>query len=568
MDECEYVHTRTRKDIGRTVHFEDAPTVDTAWLEPDPDLLSSFTHVHEVTKTLDTMPVYSVHTVNTDHVEVHSRGQVHFEGGWSKEIDPAEPQDTAKWTKRLDKDPQFAPIVTKLCHRMKKIVGDNKIIDLYDSSAGKSSAAPLELQTFKSDSIALFKDPHASAGITRAVSRISWHPDPVGRFVSSYTSSHLNPSFSPFSYIWECDLPNQPLLALCPSSPLLSIQMYQRNGDLIVGGCIDGFVNFFDTRVSGSPAATSSYDHSHTEGVSDVSWILSKTHSEIVSTSTDGRVIWWDIRQLASGPVETCDITPYSGTCIEWQQEAGPTKFLIGTQEGIVMSLNKRPKKPIDIGGWFGSEDKGGSLKHTGPVISVKRNMFHPKYFLSVGGDNCIKLWLEDIKSPIFETPRCESQYLCGAWSPSRASVFVSGRMDGVVDFCDYSLAMGPSSYMHKVSEYPIMSVSMESKGRMLAAGDACGTITLLNLSDELAVPIINEKIIMGSILEREQRREKNLDTLRKQQQTNASVSSMIHTTNGSSKRIDQHQYMTRETEWFNNLGLVINPDDMSIRTS
>ena len=563
MEDCEYVHTRTRKDLGRVCRFVDATSVTTATVQPDADMLSTFGHIHELTAALDTMPVYSVHSVNTDRVEVHSKGQSHIEGGWPREIDPSEPQDTAKWRKRLDKDPQFGPTVAKLCSKMKKVLDDNKTIDLF-GSIGASVTDPLGVQTFKSDSAALFKDPLGN----RTVSRLSWHPDSLGRFAASYIGvAYDAPERSCFSYLWECDLPNQPLLTLVPSSSLLCLQMYTRNGDLIIGGCEDGSVNFFDIRTSQNPVAFTLYEHSHTDSVSDVSWILSKTHSEVVSTSTDGRVMWWDVRQLTAGPVEVCELSSYAGTSIEWQQEAGPTKFLIGTEEGVVLTLNKRPKKPIEIGGWFGVDDKGGSLKHSGPVLSIKRNMFHPKYFLSVGGDNCIKLWLEDLKSPIFETPSCTSQYLSGAWSPSRACLFVGSRNDGVVDFFDYSLGMGACSYSHKVSEHPINTIAMESKGRMLAAGDATGTITLLQLSDELSSPIPNEKNLMASILEREQRREKNLDTLRKQQMS-SSATSAGSANNRNAKRIDQQQYLIRESEWQTIVGLKIDPEDMSIRTS
>jgi len=565
MDDCEYVHTRTKKDIGRLCEFENVSGLANASVDANAELLSTFGHIHEINASLDTMPTYSVHSINTDRVEVHSRGQVHIEGGWPREIDSSEPQDTAKWRKRLDKDPQFAPTVAKLCNKMKKVLEDNKTIDLF-GGIGSASVDPLGVQTFKSDSAALFKDPHGH----RTVSRVSWHPDSLGRFAASYlnVSGTESKKESCFSYLWECDLPNQPMLTLTPSSSLLSIQMYTRNGDLIIGGCSDGSVNFFDIRTSTNPVACTLYEHSHTDSVSDVSWILSKTHSEIVSTSTDGRVMWWDVRQLASGPVETCDLTPYAGTAIEWQQEAGPTKFLIGTEEGVVLSLNKRPKKPIETGGWFGVEDKGGSLKHSGPVLSVKRNMFHPKYFLSVGGDNCIKVWLEDLKSPIFETPHCGSQYLSGTWSPSRPSLFVGSRHDGVIDFFDYSLGMGPSSYSHKVSESPVSTLAMEPKGRLLAAGDAAGTISLLQLSDELSLPIPNEKNIMGTILEREQRREKNLDTLRKQQTASVLTAATSTSNPRVSKRIDQQQYLAREYEWQQIVGIKIEPQDMSIRTS
>jgi dynein intermediate chain 2 len=38
--------------------------------------------------------------------------------------------------------------------------------------------------------------------------------------------------------------------------------------------------------------------------VYDVAWLQSKTGSEAMTASTDGRVLWWDIRRLAE-PLES-----------------------------------------------------------------------------------------------------------------------------------------------------------------------------------------------------------------------------------------------------------------------
>jgi hypothetical protein len=39
-------------------------------------------------------------------------------------------------------------------------------------------------------------------------------------------------------------------------------------------------------------------DISHTEPVYDFAWLQSKTGTELMSMSTDGSVIWWDIRMF------------------------------------------------------------------------------------------------------------------------------------------------------------------------------------------------------------------------------------------------------------------------------
>lgn len=52
--------------------------------------------------------------------------------------------------------------------------------------------------------------------------------------------------------------------------------------------------------------------------------------------------MWWDIRKLENGPIETLDVmetyseegpnTLTGATSIEYNNEAGPNKYLVGTE--------------------------------------------------------------------------------------------------------------------------------------------------------------------------------------------------------------------------------------------
>ena len=57
--------------------------------------------------------------------------------------------------------------------------------------------------------------------------------------------------------------------------------------------------------------------------------------------------------------------TNCGGTVIAFDLNAGPTKFLIGTELGSILQVNKRAKKPVEINNRFGLA--GG--RHLGPVF-------------------------------------------------------------------------------------------------------------------------------------------------------------------------------------------------------
>ena len=74
---------------------------------------------------------------------------------------------------------------------------------------------------------------------------------------------------------------------------------------------------------------------------------------------------------------------------MEYNTEAGPNKFLIGTEQGYIMNIMKR--KTIETQFRFGFSQG----KHHGPIYALERNPGVIKYFLSVG-DWQAKIWCEE----------------------------------------------------------------------------------------------------------------------------------------------------------------------------
>ena len=111
------------------------------------------------------------------------------------------------------------------------------------------------------------------------------------------------------SYIWNLNNPNVPEKTLDPTSPLCSMQFSQKINDILVGGSYNGSLAFFDQKRGDSsgkikPVETTILEKSHHDPVYDVFWCAGKTGTECVSVSTDGRILWWDMKMLGNGPTE------------------------------------------------------------------------------------------------------------------------------------------------------------------------------------------------------------------------------------------------------------------------
>jgi dynein intermediate chain 2 len=264
-------------------------------------------------------------------------------------------------------------------------------------------------------------------------------------------------------------------------------------------------------------------EKSHHDPVYDVSWINSKTGNQCVSASTDGQMLWWDTRRL-SEPTDALLLSTdckaadggkiLGGSSLEYNSEAGPSKYLVGTEQGVVMMVNL---KNLKANNGVTVYDQGPG-KHHGPIYSIQRNPANTKCFLTVG-DWTARIWMEDLRTPIMTTKYHSSYLTAGCWSPTRAGVFFVSRRDGVVDIWDYFYRQNEVAYSHKIGDSMLSSIAVQGSvqghggGKLVAIGDVTGTVSLLEVCESLAVQQGNEKKAIELMFDREMKQEKNLES-------------------------------------------------------
>jgi dynein intermediate chain 2 len=293
-----------------------------------------------------------------------------------------------------------------------------------------------------------------------------------------------------------------------------------KNTDLLVGGSYNGSLAFFDKRVGSTggslkPIQQTILEQSHHDPVYDAFWLASgKSGSETVSTSTDGRILWWDLKMLEHGPTESINLEQeftikgqtktkiLGGTSMDYNADYS-FKFLVGTEQGYILCASRR--KTAEISARYGVEQG----KHYGPIYSIQRNKAHPKYFMTVG-DWQAKIWCEELRyHPIMQTRYHQSYLTGGCWSETRPGLFFLTRMDGFLDVWDFYYRQNEVAYSQKISDSVLTSI--QTQGSMAAIGDSNGTVSMLSLCRVLYEADKNEKDHMQNIFERETLREKNL---------------------------------------------------------
>ena len=153
---------------------------------------------------------------------------------------------------------------------------------------------------------------------------------------------------------------------------------------------------------------------------------------------------------------------------------------------------------------------------HCGPVYALQRNPFFPKYFMTIG-DWTVRLWNEELKSPIMTSKYFMHYLLDAAWSPTRPGVFASTKMDGTLDIWDYFYKQNDPTLSLQVDADGLYSVSVQDSGSHLATGSVDGSVYLLELSEGLVHMQPGEKQGISQMLDRESKREKNLEARAKE---------------------------------------------------
>ncbi|KAM4550026.1 dynein axonemal intermediate chain 2 [Fundulus diaphanus] len=510
--EISHVYSKPRREFGRQCLFSDRPEEVMVDIHPVPSLASQFILKTPKDQALQACRDMSEHQVNTERFESSSCGLNHVEGGWPKDINPKDLEQTIRFRKKVEKEENYINSLQYLGIVMEHCIRQNNTIDIYKQYLEEDEELEESPELLNAKTINVLRDPNE---VKRTITGLSWHPDGGRKLAAAYCSLQFQKTpkdMSLDSYIWDIENPNCPEMTLKPESPLVCLDYNPKDPHTLVGGSYNGQIAYWDTRKGSQPVEYSSMEHSHRDPVYKIIWLQSKTGTDAFSASTDGQVLWWDVRKL-SEPTERLVLDPgregnldkaLGAISLEFEPTM-PTKFMVGTEQGLVVSCNRKAKTPAEkiVCTYDG---------HHGPIYALQRNPFFPKNFLTVG-DWTARIWSEDIKESSIMWTKYQRSYLMDAcWSPVRPSVFFTVKTEGVLDIWDILFKQSDPTLSIKVSDKALYSLRVQENGRLVACGSHSGEATLLEICSGLSTLQKNEKSLVAAMFERETKREKILE--------------------------------------------------------
>lgn len=530
MMDISHIYQRARREFGRPVEFQTSENEELVEQKPNTEIQNEYEHLDPCEGEIDNVPMLSEQGTNTAQIQTMQRGQTHVEGGWPLQVDCTELDDKTKFRKKIEREDSYYQTCKRLVDdHAEKVLKQNNAIDIFEQYFQSDDLVDLSSGPPSAKTVTVFQD---RSPVKRTVAKISWLPDGK-KLAVAYCNTKFQGNtegMTTHSHVWDVNNPNMPEIDLVPASPLCCLQYSPKDSNLIAGGSYNGMVQLWDVRKAapggsnepkqGKPDLKSVIDDSHKDPVWDLKWLMSKS-GEVLTVSTDGRAFIWDVRNLEKGPMEseTVALQPKNneggpkgdlgGICIDYDpQVGGASKYMVGTEQGTVLLVNRKGKQNEKIQNCYNG--------HHGPVYSVMRNPASVKTFMTVGDWTC-RMWVAEdaqLRSPMFQTYYHKAYLTGGTWHLTRPGVFMTTRMDGVMNVWDLLFCQSAPVLTVQVSDFSLNTVQCTSEGKHVAVGGVDGNTVLLELSQGLYTPqgpAGYEKAAIDEMFQRESSRDRSL---------------------------------------------------------
>ncbi|CAH2106363.1 unnamed protein product [Euphydryas editha] len=510
-----YSYSKIRKNFGKQTRFCEIPTAMLDTISPDKNEQKLYCLRNPVNQESQTITTLSEHYVNTKRIVHRDQSVNHAEGGWPKDVNFRDEEATTRYRRRFEREDSYVSAILNLHQNLEHLIKQNNAIEMYNMYFKEmNSEKPVEKHFIRK--INTFLDPEE-----RPVSSIAWTYEDDSKIVVSYCNKKYPVTGTVNKYttclIWNVDNTSKVFSDFTPPSCCWKIAGSPTNANLIIGGLEDGRVSIFDIRAQKEPSAISPTHLAHRDPVSALLFITSRLNNEFFSGSSDGRCMWWDIRNL-SEPIDSLlittrvpsgpylDLTNIEGISALQFDRSFPTRFLCGTDTGFVINVNRKGKSYQEVlSAIFPA--------HKGYVKSVQRNPSISKMFLTCG-DWTSHIWSDDIhSSPIIFGTAHPKQISDAAWSPQRVSSYMTICMDGKFRYWDLLRKYYEPVAILPISKYPLLNMKANDEGKFIAIGDTRGSLHLIYLSDSMVFSGDRDKQLMIQNFDRETRREHILET-------------------------------------------------------
>lgn len=293
--------------------------------------------------------------------------------------------------------------------------------------------------------------------------------------------------------VWSLGLESRPESTFTSNSPVLTAIFDRFNPALYVGGTYSGSILLWDARAKKSAVQrTPLTSKGHAHPVFAMEQVGTQNATNLVTTSTDGRLCIWSLSMLST-PHEFVELKKsgrdVATTCCSFPDEE-TNMLYIGAECGSVCQVHIHGTKQSPI-----TDNLEG---HDGPITAVD---FHPQpegsgslyssLLLSSSMDWSVKLWnVKKSTFPLLHFDGMYEDYVTDVkWHPIAPYAFSSVDAEGIVNLWNLNRDMEAPILRKDPQKCALNRCDWSKDGRYLATGDVEGNIQILSADPEYSTP-------------------------------------------------------------------------------
>lgn len=273
---------------------------------------NAFKKKYKITNPVDTA-IQNCHEVGgiyvtTDNPTLASTGITHVEGGWPRDINRLDEEQTSRYRKKQEKDESYMLQMKGLIKSCEHAIFQNNAVNLYETYFEDMEQVDLN-EEYSSKTLNMYRDK-----TNRGVKKIVWCPDEPTHFTTAHcgeqTYYHYLIGEPNTINLWDMEFPKAPIRSLDAHSQAQCMEYNPKDPNSLITGMITGQTCLYDIRANKKfPSIVSRRENSHKDRVNAVTFYCSKSNMEFFSGCSAGEIIWWDLRNLEK-PIDTLLLYP------------------------------------------------------------------------------------------------------------------------------------------------------------------------------------------------------------------------------------------------------------------
>jgi len=335
----------------------------------------------------------------------------------------------------------------------------------------------------------------------RSITDVGFSPHHPEIMICSYNANEVG-THDPDGIVmlWSMHVPTRPEFIFQCQSAVMTAFVSKFSPHTVIGGTYSGQLVVWDTRSKQTPVQRTPLSSlGHTHPIYGLELVGTQNAHNLVSISTDGKMCVWSLDMLVQ-PQETLELQNKQHKQVSVTAMAFPesevNRFFVGSEEGAVYEAFRHGNRSGITERFEG---------HFGPVTGIdfhtsRGSIDFSDLILTSSFDWTCKLWSsKNAAKPLYSFEDAGDYIYDVRWSPQHPSLFATVDGTGSLDLWNLNtdteqpITQTAVTAQSSGTSKALNRLCWSQDGKKIVTGDSGGTLHLYDISEQTAVPQVDE---------------------------------------------------------------------------